>query len=99
MPPISAPTEIGLNLGRSPRAELGPSRVEVGGMAQPARSPPDDSPDPQLETRTMRARRPDPEQGAALEANRPYKDAGVVRQPFAPHRRPYVPVEHLQLVR
>ena len=75
-----------------------PSRASTSGTST-SRLQRDASPDPQLQTEAPLARRPDPEKCAALEANRPDEDAGVVRQPVVPDRLPHVLPEHLQPVR
>ena len=57
------------------------------------------SPDPQLLAEASLARRPDPEERAGLDPNRPHENAVVVRQPGAPDRLPHVPAEHLEPIR
>src|SRR6476659_5940864 len=56
------------------------------------------SADAQMQAVTLPRRRPDPQQGAALETNRPDEDAGVVRQAIVADRRPHVLTKHLEPV-
>src|SRR5262245_31321997 len=57
------------------------------------------SPEPQLQTEAPLAWRPDPDKGAALDADRPDEDAVAVCQPVASEGPPLVLAEHLDPVR